>query len=168
MSQIEIERRFLLAELPPDWAGQARASRIEQAYLLIEEDGRELRMRRRDGACSLAVKSGQGLSRQEQEQAISAELFDMLWPLTAGRRLEKTRYELMQAGHLFEVDVYAGDLAPLCVLEVEFTSLDQARAFTPPAQALRELTEDPRYRNASLALASSWERQRIVKSLSSP
>lgn len=165
MSTEEIERRFLLSALPEDWQARAQVSRIEQGYLLIEDDARELRIRRRDGDCSMTVKSGQGLCRREQEQPISQALFEMLWPLSGNRSLVKRRYTLEREGRLFEIDVYEGDLAPLCILEVEFPDLKAAQAFVPPRQVLRELTEDPRYRNAALATATPAQRRSIVEAL---
>ncbi len=147
----EIERRFLLRELPAGWAAKASMTPIRQGYLIIES-GRVLRIRDSGKTCRITVKSGSGLLRQEQEQDISRELFQLLWPLTEGRRNEKSRYSRQVDGALFEIDVFAGALAPLIVLEVEFPSLEAAHAFTPPAFAGREVTEDPRYNNAALAL----------------
>ncbi len=147
----EIERRFLLRQLPSGWIDSARACPMRQGYLVIEAE-RVLRIRDADGRCRITVKSGSGLLRQEQEQDIPRALFDLLWPLTEGRRNEKTRYSREVDGCLFEIDVFEGDQAPLIVLEVEFPTLDAARLFRPPDFAGREVTEDRRYNNAALAL----------------
>jgi adenylate cyclase len=63
----------------------------------------------------------------EEEMEIDAERFTRLWPLTEGRRLEKTRYLIPGSGDLtIELDVYSGGLRGLMVAEVEFGSEDAA------------------------------------------
>jgi adenylate cyclase len=54
-------------------------------------------------------------------------------------------------GHTAEVDVYTGRLAGLIVVEVEFSTRQEAEEFEPPAWFGDELTGDPRWSNAALA-----------------
>ena len=111
-----------------------------------------MRIRRRDGSATLTVKSAGGRTRVEEELEIDVERFARLWPLTAGRRLEKTRYEIPAGdGLTIELDVYGGSLAGLLVAEVEFDSEDAADAFYGPGWFGREVTDDSRYRNQRLA-----------------
>ena len=128
---IEIERKFLVAE-PPDDLDRWPSTAIEQGYLAIAADGTEVRIRRRAGAATLTVKSGASRTRVEEELDIQPERFERLWPLTEGRRIEKTRYEIDADGRTIELDVYAGALKGLVVAEVEFDSEDAADAFAPP------------------------------------
>ena len=147
----EIERKFVIDRLPDGMLGQREGTRIHQGYLLLEKE-RELRIRKMgQDHHSMTVKQGQGLQRLEQECAISSEQFDMLWPLTAGRRLVKTRYCLQQRDHLWEIDVFAANLSPLVLLEVEFATVEQSREFAAPGFVAFEVTEDPAYKNAALA-----------------
>ena len=83
MAGVEIERKFLVAELPPELADHP-GERIEQGYLAIAPDGVEVRVRRRAGQATLTVKSGPGQVRTEEELAIDARRFDALWQLTDG------------------------------------------------------------------------------------
>jgi adenylate cyclase len=147
---MEIERKFLVST-HPDFVTRAPATRLRQGYLVACPDG-EVRVRDAAGACTLTVKSGGGLSRAESEVALSAEQFEALWPATAGRRIEKLRYAVPLEGLTAEVDVYEGALAGLEVVEVEFASEAGAAAFEPPAWFGRELTDEPAYKNAALAL----------------
>ncbi len=148
---MEIERKFLVDEFPSDGEGSP-STRIEQGYLAIADDGTEVRIRRRDEAASLTVKAGGGRSRLEEELVIDAERFARLWPLTEGRRLEKTRYLIPGSGELtIELDVYSGALSGLMVAEVEFGSEDAADAFQPPDWFGAEVTEDGRFKNQTLA-----------------
>jgi adenylate cyclase len=147
---IEIERKWLVQDLPdlPRHEGKA----VVQGYLAVAADGTEVRLRRTDGTCVETVKSGGGLVRDEIEVELSQDQFEALWPATAGRRLEKTRYTLRWQGQSVEVDVYHGALAGLIVAEVEFPSASASARFTPPSWFGMEATEDERYKNANLAL----------------
>jgi CYTH domain-containing protein len=149
---IEIERKFLVAE-PPSHLERWPATAIEQGYLALDEDGTEVRVRRRDGRTWLTVKSGAGRVRVEEEIEIEPERFERLWTLTEGRRIEKTRYEVPAGdGLTIELDVYAGDLDGLLTAEIEFPSEQASAAFEPPGWLGAEVTGDERYANQSLAL----------------
>ena len=148
---MEIERKFLVPTLPDDLARYPSAT-IDQGYLALTPEGVEVRIRRKGAACFLTVKHGPGLSRIEVELPLPAEQFDLLWPLTAGRRLRKTRYDLPGPGGLtFELDVYADALAGLQTVDVEFPDQAEALAFQPPALFGREIGGDPAYRNERLS-----------------
>jgi adenylate cyclase len=150
---VEIERKFRVERLPHGELEAASRTNIVQGYLVVGADGAEARVRRRDGAGTLTVKRGRGLARGEAEVALSDEQFDSLWPLTEGRRIEKTRYELpLDRGLVAEVDVYAGALAGLVVVEVEFGGEAEAAAFDAPAWFGPEVTDDDAYKNRSLAV----------------
>jgi CYTH domain-containing protein len=137
---------------PPGDLDRWPSTAIEQGYLAIAGDGTEVRVRRRSGSAVLTVKSGGARTRVEEELAIEPDRFERLWPLTEGRRIEKTRYEIDGGGGLtIELDVYAGTLEGLLVAEVEFASEADADAFSPPAWFAREVTDDPRYKNQRLA-----------------
>ena len=149
---VEIERKFLVAALPPDLADHP-GQRIEQGYLAIAPDGVEVRVRRRAGQATLTVKSGPGEVRVEEEMALEERRFDTLWQLTEGRRVSKTRHEIpLPGGAVAELDVYDGDLDGLLTVEIEFGTLETSEAFVPPPWIGRELTGDKRYANQSLAL----------------
>lgn len=148
----EIERKFLLGELP-DRLADRTAEPISQGYLTNGE-GPEFRLRRAGERTLLTVKTGAGEVREELEVEVDPELFRALWPLTAGRRVTKTRRrEPLETGQEAEVDVYAENLAGLIVAEVEFSSTEESRGFEPPAWLGREITGDTRYANRELAMS---------------
>jgi adenylate cyclase len=149
---VEVERRWLVQE-PSSEAREAPADRIDQGYLTIGEDGAETRVRRRGERCTLTVKSGSGMVRQEREIELSADQFDALWPATDGRRLEKVRHRLKaDDGRLIEFDVYEGELAGLMIAEVEFDDPWAAESFVAPYWFGLEVTAEAAYRNQNLAL----------------
>jgi adenylate cyclase len=151
-SGVEIERKFVVAELPAALS-EHPGQRIEQGYLAIAPDGVEVRVRRRAGGATLTVKSGPGHERTEEELAIDARRFESLWPLTEGRRVIKTRHEIpLEAGLTAELDVYDGAHDGLMTVEVEFDSPEASERFSPPSWLGREVTGDARYANQTLAL----------------
>ncbi|MGC9219965.1 MAG: CYTH domain-containing protein [Solirubrobacteraceae bacterium] len=148
---VEVERRWLVTD-PPAELRSVPAQHIQQGYLVIGDDGAEVRLRHRSGRHTLTVKSGVGLIRTEREIELSGEQFQALWPATEGARLQKRRYALPADGLTIELDVYEAQLAGLMIAEVEFSDPWAAQAFTVPAWFGRELTSDHAYRNQSLAL----------------
>ncbi|MGK2930086.1 MAG: CHAD domain-containing protein [Acidimicrobiales bacterium] len=148
---VERERTFLVADIPelPD-----EGTRIAQGYLALD---RSVAVRVRDAGDkgrTLTVKGGEGSVRTELEWQIGRDRFDAAWPLTEGRRVEKTRYRvpLPDTDLVAELDVFVGACAGLVVVEVEFESDEAMDAFEPPAWFGPEVTDDPRYANAALAV----------------
>ena len=148
---VEIERKFLVTSLP-EAMDRYRHERIMQGYVVVGADGSEVRLRRKGRKHFEAVKMGRGEIRSELEVELTAAQFDTLWEATSGRRIDKTRYEIRHAGVVMEVDVYHGELAGLVTAECEFASPEESRRFVPPDWFGREVTNDPAYKNQSLAV----------------
>lgn len=145
----EIERKFQVGEVPGLEASERM--RIEQGYLAIDEAA-EVRLRRAGERLLLTTKRGHGSEREEVEIEIGGADFDQLWPLSAGRRVAKTRHLIPLDDELTaEVDLYEGELAGLRVVEVEFADAAAERRFEPPGWFGAELTGDRRYANQTLA-----------------
>ncbi len=147
---VEIERKFLITTLPQGLLNGVAGEEILQGYLICD-DSRELRLRKRAGRYLMTVKRGSGLTRMEEEQPIDRQLFDMLWPLTENRRIEKVRYCLQQGEHLLEIDIFKGALAPLILLEVEFADAAASADFKVPGFIEKEVTDDKNCKNSQLA-----------------
>lgn len=145
---IEIERKFLLKSLPDGITG---GRPILQGYLAHDEQ-MEVRIRQYGDRQFLTVKEGRGISRRETEVEITAEQFQALWPSTAGRRLEKVRSLVDHGQFRVEVDRYVGDLEPLLIAEVEFTSVAESERFEIPEWFGEEVTDVDAYKNLFLAL----------------
>lgn len=155
----EIERKFLvdkeaLSEEHPK-LDQFASVHIAQGYLLSGPEG-SARVRQKGDSFFLTVKVKAGEDRTERyevEPKISKETFDEIWPATEGRRVEKVRYHipLSDMVEIIELDVFEGDLEGRMLAEVEFRSLDEAKAFQPPAWFGQDVTENPAYTNAAIA-----------------
>lgn len=144
---IERERRFLVDQLPDDLPD---GSTIEQGYLTTEPVA--VRVRHRGDQYVLTIKSGSGRNRVEIERDLAAEEFTALWDLAHELRIHKQRIEVpLHDGHTAELDLFAADLEGHRVVEVEFDDDASADAFEPPDWFGREITDDVRYNNASLA-----------------
>ncbi len=144
---IERERRYLVAELPDPLPVPRR---IEQGYLTT---GRvTVRVRRLDDRHILTVKTGSGRNRVEVERDLDATEFDELWAEATELRIAKRRHLIpIDGGLTAELDLFDGELAGRQVVEVEFDDDTTADAFVAPDWFGREVTEDRRYTNASLA-----------------
>jgi CYTH domain-containing protein len=149
-SSHEIERKFLVKELPPNLKDY-ESRPIEQGYLAVRRDGTQVRLRKAGSRQTLTVKRGRGLKRQEWEIDLIPEQFNELWPATEGRRLTKTRYDVPFGDYTIEVDVYGGRHKGLVVAEVEFDDEKQCREFEPPDWLGKEISGARRYSNVKLA-----------------
>lgn len=148
---VECERKFLV-EAVPDGLDPSATVELRQGYLAADE---RISVRVRDagtGGCTLTVKAGSGVERTELEWSITRQEFEAAWPHTGCQRIEKTRHMIPFGDHVIELDVFAGDLDGLVVAEVEFDSVSASDDFEPPAWFGRDVTDDGRYSNASLAL----------------
>ena len=144
---IEVERRFLVAGLP---ASLGEGTAIVQGYLMTEPAA--VRVRKTDGACTLTIKTGSGLARTEIERAITEDEFSALWAVATDLRISKRRHRVAPTGgHTAELDLFDDDLAGRRIVEVEFSSTEEAHTFEPPSWFGREVTDDGRYTNAALA-----------------
>lgn len=150
----EVERKYLVPAVP-NTVQAWTATEVRQGYLAIQEDSTEVRIRDREGTYWLTVKRGKGLERQEEEVRLTAEQFEALWPLTDGRRVQKTRYAGTVEGQPVEVDIYRGALRGLVIAEVEFPSVSVGIAFEPPSWFGEEVTDEDRFKNQQLATLGS-------------
>ncbi len=144
----EIERKYLVDR--SRWQQPESGIRIMQCYLVRNGD-LTLRLRLTDEQAFLTLKGRtNGISRSEFEYAVPRkDALDMLKEFPVSKSVIKTRYYTEVDGFRWEVDVFEGDNAGLCVAEIELPSDDTV--FTLPEWAICEVSHDRRYRNAYLA-----------------
>jgi len=149
---LEIERKYLLRGRPQLPAGTP-VQDIDQGWL----PGKLLRERLRRVRTPKAVrylrtiKFGQGLQRIEVEEPTSARVFELLWPLTEGRRVSKLRHAVHEAGRIWEIDEFQD--RELWLAEVELPDVDapaEAPAWLAP-WIVREVTDEAGFTNYELA-----------------
>jgi CYTH domain-containing protein len=154
----EIERKFLVNELPIDWKRRPSVE-IVQGYLPLLNKELQIRLRRKGEASFITIKAGHGRNRLEQEIPISDVQFRVLWPITRGARIRKQRYVVPHESGTIELDVYEGPLRGLVTAEVEFRSEREAKRFRPPMWFGREVTDNGQFSNQTLARRGRWPGQ---------
>jgi len=146
---VEIERKFLVQD--DTWRDLVDSQvHIMQGYL-AHSPGLTLRVRVKGDKAYLTIKGATtGLSRNEYEYLIPlADAAEMLNHLAVLPPIDKVRHHVVVAGHVWEVDVFAGENAGLVMAEVELGAEDEA--FVVPAWVGAEVSDDPRYLNVNLA-----------------
>lgn len=96
------------------------------------------------------------LSRFEDEREMTREEYERLRKEDGDSELIKTRYAFPFAGHVMEIDVYppeiGGDVMDgYAILEVEMDDPGETVEFPEFLEILREVTDDKRYHNKTLA-----------------
>lgn len=145
---MEIERKFLVKDLPEAYR-EYPMQKIEQAYLCVSP---VVRVRKSNDDYYLTCKGPGLLVREETELKLTEESYRHLLEKADGQVIAKRRYCIPFGAHTIELDVFDGHLAPLVVAEVEFSAVNEARDFVPPAWFGKEVTDDPAYTNAALSL----------------
>lgn len=144
----EIERKYLLRH--DGWRKEAsQGIKMRQGYL--NHGGPcSTRVRIQGDQAFLNIKSATlGVSRLEFDYPIPVlDAEQILDQLCVRPLIEKTRYAVNHAGHLWEIDVFEGDNEGLIVAEIELEDPDEP--FEVPDWAGEEVSEDPRYYNVCL------------------
>lgn len=152
----EIERKFLIAYPSADDLAAAERVDIAQTYLLSDR-GETHRVRRwtSGGETRYFETKKRPVTAvtclEDEREVDGATYLSLLEKRDPTRKtVEKTRYRLPYEAQLLEIDVYPfwRDRA---VLEVELTEEGQRITLPPFIRVIREVTDDPRYKNAALA-----------------
>lgn len=150
INNTEIERKFLVANLPGDM-DKYKCLNIRQGYISTDPT---IRLRQCDDEYILTVKGAahnNGLDRTEFELKLTEQQFLRLWEKMETGAIVKKRYLVpLENGLTAELDIYGGALAGFMNVEVEFSSIRDAVLFDAPDWFGAEVTEDRRYSNASL------------------
>lgn len=148
----EIERKFLLSELPQA-VRDSPSVLIEQGWIpgaTIQE--RLRRVRSADGVQYFrTIKSGHGIRRIELEEPVSRRGFESLWRLTQRARIRKRRYNVPDRDLVWEIDDFTTPRLVLAEVELphEDYELDIPEWLQP--FVVSEVTGDPDYENVNLA-----------------
>lgn len=156
---MEIERKFLIEYPDIKWLESlpnCRKVDIIQTYL-VSGNGDELRVRQRgENGSYICFKTRKrlidGMKRIELEERLSQEEYMRLLMEAdpTKRPIRKTRYCLTWDNQYFEIDVYPfwKDRA---VAEIELSDENTPIRFPKELKVIREVTDDPAYKNAALA-----------------
>ena len=148
----EIERKFLVEQnkMPKLPAG----AKMVQGYLSFSPT---VRVRTEDGPgdqhkAYITIKGEGTLGRDEYEYDVPIEEARQMLKMAHASLVTKTRYRLPVENNpklKWELDVFEGDNAGLIVVELEMP--DEDFDYPKPEWLGKDVTEDPAYKNASLA-----------------
>lgn len=145
---MEIERKYLVKYLP-DKLDNYEQKRISQGYICTNP---VVRIRRSNDDYFLTYKSRGLMAREEYEMPLTAEAFEHMLPKIDGILIDKIRYIIpLDEKHIAELDIFQGALEPLCLVEVEFESIEEANTFVPPAWFGDDVTNSGEYHNSNLS-----------------
>lgn len=155
---IEIERKFLVISKAYETEAVSQ-ERVVQGFLNTHPE-RTVRVRIKGEKGFLTIKgksNASGTKRLEWEREIDVAEAEALLPLCEPGVIEKTRYEVPFAGHVFEVDAFSGGNLGLVVAEVELQ--DENETVELPPWIGKEVTGEIAYYNSQLSKKpySSWK-----------
>jgi CYTH domain-containing protein len=146
----EIEHKYLIRKDLWYAVHKPRGVNIRQGYLQTDP-GKTIRIRTTGSEAFLTIKGpSRNATRAEFEYPVPPEEADDLLQLCAAPVIEKVRYRMEHAGKTWEVDEFFGENEGLILAEIELTSEEEI--YERPAWIGEEVTGDPRYYNAYLAL----------------
>lgn len=154
---IEIERKFLLTNKEVDMffnINKFNLSKREEIIQFYIDENPEMRARKVKGEFKtkyyFTIKSKGNMCREEYEIEVSQKFYNMLLSKRIYERIIKTRFTFnIGRGQKVELDMYKD--MDLNIVEVEFKSKRKANKFKAPDYFGKEVTDDTRYKNMSLA-----------------
>lgn len=170
MSQpMEIERRWMVAGWP-ETGTLLKEEAMKQGYITVDPS-----VRIREGSLlspegkplktisMLNFKQGHGIARQEIEFQIPPERFEELETFIGLPLITKLRrtYELADGSHLEVNLVDQGMPSEFWYAEVEFSSVEDARAWNPDAVGLADYLSDDITEQPGKSMAVYWSETRL-------
>ncbi|MBQ9033613.1 MAG: hypothetical protein IJ107_02975 [Lachnospiraceae bacterium] len=158
MEHLEIERKYLIRMPDASLLSSFPSSRIEQIYILTDDQGRERIRCRESGGKKVfthtAKKRLSDLTRIEIEDEITEEAYTELAKRKDPDRnvIRKTRYLYDYRRQVFEIDVFPF-WVDRALMELELQSEDQQILLPPDITVVRDVTAEKAYTNASIARA---------------
>lgn len=153
--EVELEKTFLVKELPPNLDGCVSAEIID-IYIPSTEKHPFLRIRKRGDKFEITKKEpidGKDSSEQyEKTIPLTEKEFNEL-AVVKGKRFRKQRYYYPQKdeGVKMELDFYLDDLEGLVVVDFEFETKDQKDNFQMPDFCLADVTQEKAFAGGMLA-----------------
>lgn len=151
----EVERKFLLATIPP---GITFAADITDHYI----PNTTLRLRRMQTEYEVIFKLAQKIRVHPHETRmilhtnfyLSEAEYAFLTSTLPSHRLEKRRYRFHEGTIPMGIDQFQGPLEGLVIAEVDFGPNGDPSSLPIPSFALAEVTDDERFTGGRLALTT--------------
>ena len=150
---IEIERKFLIADIDPEDLPDHRRTVIEQVFLSTRDPSMDRRIRKEERDDQVRYffvekyRTSKPVIRFNRKEEISRQRFETLM----GRRdpgrdpVKKSRFEFFWNAQRFRIDQYEGPTAGLLVLEAVLNDEKERIEIPEFCQVIKEVTEDRDY-----------------------
>jgi len=146
---VEIERKFLVDHSKWAHLEKPAGTHYRQGYL-VDDQTRTIRIRVAGDKGFITIKgTTNGISRKEFEYEIPADEAAELIENFALSAIDKIRFKIEFAGHLWEVDEFLGDNSGLIMAEIELKYENEE--FKKPDWITIEVSDDARYYNSNLS-----------------
>ncbi|MBQ4630964.1 MAG: CYTH domain-containing protein [Clostridia bacterium] len=150
----EIERKWLVDKdkIPFDFS-KCKPLKMVQSYICFSPTVRLRNTNDEEYILCVKTKGKPGLlARDEFETELTKEQYETLLSKIEGNVIEKTRYCIeSDDGYTMEFDIFEGALSGLCYMEIEFPDEESALSYPTPPWAIKDVSDDFRYKNAGLA-----------------
>jgi len=153
----EIEHKYLVRKDLWYAVHKPQGMNIRQGYLLTDPE-KNIRIRTTGSEAFITIKGPScNATRAEYEYSIPCGDAEELLQFCSAHLIEKVRYRMEYAGKIWEVDEFFGENEGLIMAEIELTFAEEK--YEKPAWVGEEVTSDPHYYNAYLALHpfSGWK-----------
>lgn len=144
MTELELELTFLAREIPKEIASVA-PERLVDIYIPENVEHPELRLRQKANTFEITKKvplDGIDFSQHNEFTIpLNQHEYEAL-RTTSQRIIEKDRYKAMVDGTAAEIDVFAGALAGLVLIDFEFSSYEAKSNFIAPAVCFADVTQE--------------------------
>ena len=166
---MEIERRWMVTGWP-ETGTLLKEEAMKQGYVTVDPA-----VRIREGSllspegtpvktvCMLCFKQGGGIARQEIEFPIPSERFEQLETFIGLPLITKIRrtYELADGAHLEVNRVDQGLPSEFWYAEVEYSTVEEARAWDPAAVGLSDYLADDITEQPGKSMSAYWAETRL-------
>ena len=162
---LEIERRYLLRELPADLIERDYSWHIVDRYI----SNSRLRLRQMTAPTNqmrvlkLSQKYREAFQDQTQTTITNIYLdeaeYSCLYKLEA-KEIVKKRYNYEHQGRIYGLDVFEGPLEGLILAEVEGETAEELALLPLPGFAIKEVTNDPFFTGGFLVTMTEQEFQK--------
>lgn len=156
--KLEIEKKWLIDinSIPYNLEEEdADKYDIVQTYIHYSPEIRVREIRHKYGTYyTMTIKryvNDKGLTREEFDFEITEDEYNNTVVKGIDNTIYKTRYQIEIDGLTYAFDIFHEDLDGLAYLEIEFDSEAQANKFKEPDWVIKDITDDRRYKNQSLA-----------------
>lgn len=152
MLEVELERTYLVKELPKD-LGYYSHKEIVDIYIPKEVEHPVVRIRKNGDRFELTKKVPiKGVDSSEQSEhtvRLSEEEFNALANVV-GKRVRKIRYSYSYNGVKAEIDIFQDDLLGLVMVDFEFNDVKEKNSFKMPDFCLVDVTQEKTFAGGML------------------